>query len=98
MSLSNHPQFRKYGPFAVASIISIGALIYFIISGQGSANVNTRTLQKSDPKVESVQIQDQTAGQKNASIKCKDGSTYEIYFPAGTTDFSSVASSKCPQD
>jgi len=84
-------------PF-IALFIALAVLAYYFFSGQGAANISTRQLQNSDPKVESVQIQDQSAGTKNASIKCKDGSTYDIYYPPGETNFDAVASSKCPQD
>lgn len=94
----NREQIKKYAPFAVAFLAALIVLIYYITSGQGSANVSTRTLQNSDPKVESVQIQDEPAGTKNASIKCKDGSTYDIYYPPGETNYAAVAASKCPQD
>jgi hypothetical protein len=98
MSLFNRSQIKEYAPFAAAFLIALIVLIYYIFSGQGSSNVSIRNLQNSDPKVESVKIQDEAAGQKNASIKCKDGSTYDIYYPPGETNFAAVAASKCPQD
>lgn len=94
----NREQIKKYAPFAIAFLVALTVLIYYIFSGQGSSDVSIRNLQNSDPKVESVQITDESAGQKNASIKCKDGSTYDIYYPPGETNFAAVAASKCPQD
>lgn len=82
----------------VALLIATIALIYYIVSGQGSFNVSTRNLQNSDPKVESVQITDESSGQKNAAVKCKDGTSYDIYYPPGETNYDAVSASKCPQD
>jgi len=98
MSSFNRAQIKQYAPFAIAFLVALIVLIYYIFSGQGSANVSIRTLQNNDPKVESVQITDQPAGTKNASIKCKDGSTYDVYYPPGETNFDAVSASKCPQD
>lgn len=97
MQLSKE-KFLKYLPLFIAVDIAIIVLIIYIVSGQGNLNTTTRNLQNNDPKVESVEVRDGQKGEKNASIKCKDGSTYEIYYPPGETNYDAIGASKCPQD
>lgn len=90
----NLSQFKKYLPFSIAIVIALLAVSIYIYSGQGSLDQNTRKLQQ-NPQVENIQLKQNDLGQKNAQIDCKDGSSYDVYIPPGSTSYDALAASKC---
>lgn len=79
----------------LAILLGIVAITLYIYSGRSSLDQNTRVLQNSDEKVESVNEFVSDTGEKTLLVECRDGSSYEVYYPAGETDYDAIAAGKC---
>lgn len=79
----------------IGLVVGLIAVIYYLAIGQGSYDKNSRELKNSDPQVQEVSSIDGQNGEKELQVKCKDGSSYDVYYPPGEKDYSSLASSKC---
>lgn len=66
---------KNWIPFLIAIAIGLIAVIYYIASGRGSLDLNTRELIKSD-QVSEVN----TSDPKKIKVTCKNGESYEIVF------------------
>jgi len=87
---------KKYFPFIVAVAVGLIAVMYYVASGRSSQDQNIRALQNS-PSVQNVEFTTESEGQKTANIQCKNGQSYEIYYPPGSTNYDALANSKCEQ-
>ncbi len=83
--------------FLIAAILGLLALIFYLFSGRGSLDQNTRELRNSDPQVQDIISQDGPNGEKDFQVKCQDGSSYDVYYPPGENDYASLSASKCQQ-
>lgn len=98
MKSSKQPKLKRDQIILIAALIlGLLAVIYYLLSGRGSFDQNFRDLQNSDAKVQAVSSTEGQNGEKEVEIKCKDGSSYDIYYPPGEKDYSSVAAGKCKE-
>lgn len=81
-------------PILVAIFIAIIVVIFYIMSGKGSQDLNTRLLQ-SNSKVENVETKSTNKGDQTTVVKCKNGSSYGVYYPPGSTNFTANGNVKC---
>lgn len=81
-----------------ALIVALIVVILYYLSGQKSYDQNTRDLKNSDPKVQEITTTEGQIGEKDMQVKCKDGSSYDVYYPPGEKDYSSLSASKCQDD
>ncbi len=79
---------------ALAGLLVVG---YYIWSGQAGLQKSSRDLQNSDKNIEQITVKEQQEGQKDVEVKCKDGSSYDIYYPPGETNYDSLAAGKCQE-
>lgn len=79
----------------IALAIGLAAVLYYLLSGQGGYDQNFRDLKNSDPAVQNVSTTQGPNGEKNMQVKCQDGSSYDVYYPPGEKDYSSLSASKC---
>lgn len=82
--------------FLAISIATIITIIY-LFSGQKSYDQNFRELKNSDLQVVNVKEKSGSSGQKELEINCRDGSSYDIYYPPGEGNYDSLSASKCQQ-
>ena len=92
----NSLQIKKFLPIIIILVIALALLVYHVISGRMSLDQSTEFL-RHDSSISDVQVKPAPEGQKTVSIKCQDGSTYQVYFPPGTTDYEALVNSKCQQ-
>ena len=80
----------KLFPLAVAIVIAVIALIYYILSGTASLNTETRELEKSG------EIQEiNTTGSDKVKVTCKNGRSYEILFTEGQQNYEELIFNAC---
>ena len=79
----------------VAVLTGIIAVAIFYFSGQGDFELQKRQLENADSSVEKIYLETKEQGQKELQIKCKDGTSYDIYLPPGETNYDALAASKC---
>ena len=80
----------------VAIVAAVIGIIIYTFSGRANFDQNKHALQNSQ-QVGDVTLNTDAAGQTTATVNCDDGSSYDIYYPPGETDYSSVAANKCRQ-
>lgn len=90
-----HNKIIKHSTKILAILLGIVAVAVYIYTGRSSLDQNTRELQSSDKKVESVNESVSETGDKTLLVECRDGSSYEVYYPPGETDYEAVAAGKC---
>jgi cell division protein YceG involved in septum cleavage len=90
----NKQFFKKNLVIIIAIVVGLIAASIYYFSGQSSLQENTRELSVQE-SISTVEVKEGSSGQKTVQIKCKDGSDYEVYYPPGSTDYSSISSSKC---
>lgn len=95
MSFSLNKISREQKVLAFAVLIALIAAAYYFFSGHSNLDQNSRALTSSDSAVENISEQGGPDGQKTLEIKCKDGSSYDIYYPPGETNYDALAASKC---
>ena len=84
------PFWQKWAPFLIAIAIALMVVIYYVVSGRSSMDLNLRQLEKS------TQIERTVAtGDNTVVIKCKNGESYQIVYKAGQTNFQDLVYNKC---
>ncbi len=83
-------ELKKYLPLFIALGIALIAAIYYFGSGHSSLDNNIRDLEKSST-VENVQTKDDNT----IIVNCKNGESYEIYYPPGQTSYDNLVYDKC---
>jgi coenzyme F420-reducing hydrogenase beta subunit len=91
----SHKYFKKNRIVILAVIIGVLVVVFYLFSGQSGLDANSRELQNSDEKVEGINVVSSETGEKTLEVECKDGSSYEVYYPPGETEYDGIASSKC---
>lgn len=79
----------------IAILAGLAGVVFYIISGQGSFELQKRQLQNTDSAVEDIKVETQPEGGKDITVNCEDGTSYDIYLPPGETNYDAVAASKC---
>ncbi len=74
----------------IASIIALLAMLLYLYSGKADLDLNKQSLIKS-ANVDDVK----DTGHNSILITCKNGQKYEIFYPAGQTDFKNLVYDKC---
>ncbi len=77
--------------------ILFGLIITIIYSYSTKKNLddNYMSLKQFNNEIKSVDIQEESTGDKTIEVKCKDGSSYQIYYPEGEENHQSLSASKC---
>lgn len=88
---------KEYLVFIFALLLGLAALMFYIFSGQRSYDTNIRELKNSSPEIGEVTAIQEIDGDKTLQVKCRDGSSYDVYYPQGEQDYSSLSASKCQQ-
>ena len=95
MSSNKIPQLLKqHWQIALALGLALIILLIYLNSGRANFDQNLKQLQ-SDPQVSEVQVNQTSQGQTLATIECEDGSKYEVYLPAGESNFDAIKAGKC---
>lgn len=92
MSLKTHPERFVVVAGVLAALLALSFYLYF---GRPALWQGKRELENSSLDVRSVQVEDQPQGSSTVTVYCEDGSSYEIYFPAGETNYEAVRAAKC---
>ena len=95
MNKQNSPtgKFGQWVPFLIAVGIALIVVVYYVISGQNSMNLNLRQLE-SNTQIEKAQ----PTNKNSVVIKCKNGESYEIVYKSGQTNFQDLVYNKCGQE
>lgn len=80
----------------IAIVLAVIGVLIYTLSGRANFDQNKHALQDSQ-QIGDVTLNTDATGQTTATVNCDDGSSYDIYYPPGETDYSSVASNKCHQ-
>lgn len=80
----------------IAIIFAVIGVVIYTFSGRANFDQNKHALQDYQ-QIGDVTLNTDSAGQTNVTINCEDGSSYDIYYPPGETDYSSVGANKCHQ-
>ena len=83
-------------PVIIAISIAVIVTAIYILSGKGNQDLNTRILE-ANQKVEKVETTTGNNGDKTTNVKCTNGSSYGVYYPPDSTDFSANAKVKCEE-
>lgn len=86
---------REQKIFLLAVVLAGLGVIYYLLSGRQSLNENLRQLKKSDSRVERVSESTSSTGGRDITVTCRDGSSYQVYYPPGEGDYEVLADSKC---
>ena len=81
--------------FYIAAAVAVIALLIYIFLGRPDLERGKRELINNNPSVQSVSVSNEAEGQSIITVECTDGSTYEIYYPPGETNFEALRASKC---
>ncbi len=80
----------------IAMILAFIGVVIYTFSGRANFDQNKHILQDSQ-QIGDVTLNTDSNGQTTATVNCDDGSSYDIYYPPGETDYSSVGANKCHQ-
>ena len=86
------PELKKHSPLFIALAAALVIAIFYLLSGQGSLDQNTRSLQKT-AEIKQIQTKDNTL-----VINCKNGESYEIVYQPGQTNYEGLVYDKCGAD
>ena len=81
---------KHWAPFFIAAAIAIIAVIYYIVSGYSSYDLNVRQLNfgKTIDKIDA-------SNTKKILIKCKNGESYEIAFKQEQQNYANLIFNAC---
>lgn len=79
----------------IATVVALLALAWYVLSGRSGLELKSRELKNADKNVEQINVKEEAQGQKTMEVKCKDGSSYDVYYPPGETNYDALAASKC---
>lgn len=81
---------KNWSPFFIAIAIAIIAVIYYIMSGRSSLDVNTRELSQ-NKEIKEVNAMDP----QKIKIACKNGESYEIVFRQEQQNYDDLIFNAC---
>jgi hypothetical protein len=81
---------KDWAPFFIAIAVALIVVVYYVVSGRGSYDLNVRQLGQ-NTQIESVNAQNP----KNIIIKCKNGESYSIVFKKDQPDYESLIFNSC---
>ncbi|HLG25560.1 MAG TPA: hypothetical protein VI588_02080 [Candidatus Gracilibacteria bacterium] len=80
----------KWTPFAVAFAIGLVAVGYYVFSGRGSLDLQTRELTNSS-NIAEVNL----SNRQRINIKCRNGEAYEIVFTEDQPNYDQLIFDSC---
>lgn len=86
-------QQKKWLPVVAAIVIAGIVLVWYVGSGRGSLDKNTREL-ATEEAVESID----TTNPERIAITCKNGEKYEIVFTEGESNYEDLIFNACGEE
>jgi len=85
--------YQKWMPLILGLLVAVIALVYYILSGQGSLDKNIRNL-TATPNIDKVDYSEA----KTVEIKCKNGQSYKIVFKRQQQNYDDLIFNTCGPD
>lgn len=86
---------KEYKLLIIAILFGLIITIIYLFSTKKNFDDNYMILKQFNPEIKSINVQEELTGNKTIEVKCKDGSSYQIYYPDGEENYQSLSASKC---